>query len=128
MLCTSAQANVAAGFLYECDIAEPERGQGWISPKIAIVLPAQGEVQVVDALTLAFSPTPVIATILRDDAKRLTLKWSLQNVRADNGRSFAYFDYRASIAKATGRMELTAGPRSFDTGLRGTGLCRKRSE
>ena len=87
-----------------------------------------GTATVIDALTLTYAEDPVPGTILRDNASRLIVKWTLQNVRADSGRSFANFDYRASITKGTGRMELTAGPRTFDSGLRGTGTCRKRTE
>ena len=107
---------------------EFEAGLGWVSPKIAIVVPSEGAVTVVDALTIAFSEEPVTATVLRDNAARLIVKWTLENARADNGRSFAHFDYRASIAKATGQIELTAGPRTFDTGLRSVGNCVKRVE
>lgn len=118
----------AQGFLYECDMEQSERGRGWISPKIVIILPEQGEVTVVDALTLAFAQDPVRGTILRDNDQRFVVKWTLRNVRADSGRSFAYFDYRASIAKGSGRMALTAGPRTSDSGLRGGGTCVRRTQ
>lgn len=121
-------ARAGTGFLYDCDMADPDRGYGWISPKIALVLPGDGTVTIIDALTLTFAQEPVLGRILRDNDSRLIVKWTLDNVRADTGRSFAYFDYRASITKSTGAMELTAGPRTFDTGLRGEGTCRKRTE
>lgn len=125
---TTPQAEAGTGFLYDCDMADPDRGFGWISPKIALVLPGDGTVTVIDALTLTFAEEPVVGRILRDNDSRLIVKWTLDNVRADTGRSFAYFDYRASISKSTGALELTAGPRTFDTGLRGEGTCRKRTE
>ena len=118
----------ATGFLYDCTMEDVDQGKGWVSPRIALVLPGDGTVTVIDALTLTFSEDPVAGTILRDNASRLIVRWSLRNVRADNGRSFANFDYRASIAKPSGRMELTAGPRTFDSGLRSVGTCRKRTE
>lgn len=124
----AAQTASTAGFLYDCDMSDADNGRGWVSPKIAIVLPGDGSVTVIDALTLAFFDDPIEGTILRDDDKRLIVKWTLRNVRADSGRSFAYFDYRASLAKQSGRIELTAAPRAFDTGLRSTGSCRKRTE
>ena len=123
-----AQATQASGFLYECDMEDPDQGLGWVSPKIAIVLPGDGSVTVVDALTLTFAEDPVLGRILRDNDARFIVKWTLKDVRADTGRSFANFDYRASIAKSTGRIELTAGPRTFDSGLRSVGTCRKRTE
>ena len=99
-----------------------------MSPKIAIVLPGDGTATIIDALTMTFAEDAVPGTILRDNASRLIVKWTLRNVRADSGRSFANFDYRASISKASGRMELTAGPRTFDSGLRSTGTCAERTE
>ncbi|MFK7835266.1 MAG: hypothetical protein AB8B60_03505 [Sulfitobacter sp.] len=129
ILCLAAPVvQAASGFLYDCDMVDIERGYGWVSPKIAIVLPNEGAVTVVDALTLTYSDTPVIGTVLRNTKQRLVVKWTLRNVRADSGRSFAYFDYRASIAKSTGAIDLRARPRSFDSGLHGTGTCQKRTE
>lgn len=122
------QSAGASGFLYECDMRDPDQGLGWVSPKIAIVLPGDGSATVVDALTLTFAEDPVPGRILRDNDARFIVKWTLKDVRADTGRSFAHFDYRASISKSTGRIELTAGPRTFDSGLRSVGTCRKRTE
>ncbi len=121
-------ARAATGFLYDCDMAETDRGRGWISPKIALVFTADGKVTVIDAITLHFSKTPVIATVLRDNAHRLIVKWTVPRARADSGRSFSHFDYRASIAKASGRIDLTAIPRSYDVGLQGRGVCHKRTK
>ena len=118
----------AAGVLYDCDMRDPERGRGWISPKIALVLPGDGSVRVVDAITLLFANGPTDGTLVRDDAARLIVKWSLPDVRADIGRSFAHFDYRASIAKGTGTLDLTGGPRGDEQGLRGSGTCRLHRE
>jgi hypothetical protein len=118
----------AAGFLYDCDMAGAERTRGWISPKIAIVVPGDGTVKVVDALILHFYKEPMKATVLRDNKQRLIVKWTLDNAETDNGISIANFDYRASIAKVTGKIELTAIPREFDTGIRSGGTCRKRAE
>ncbi|MEM7519932.1 MAG: hypothetical protein AAF307_02745 [Pseudomonadota bacterium] len=117
----------AKGFLYDCTMEDTGALLGWVSPKIAIVIPEEGAPVVIDALTLTFAQDPVPITILRDDGVRFIARWSLENVRADSGRSFANFDYRASISQATGRIELTVGPRSTDSGLRGAGSCQKRT-
>lgn len=127
-LATTQAAVAAPSFLYDCDMSDAARSRGWISPKVAIVVIGDGSVQVVDALILHFKKKPIKATVLRDNASRLIIKWSLDNAKADSGRSFANFDYRASIAKATGKIELTAIPRNFDTGLRSGGRCQKRAK
>ena len=122
------QAHAASGYLYDCDMTDVQQGRGWISPKIVLVFTGDGTVTVIDAVTMNFSRDPIHGTILRDNAQRLIVKWTIKDARADSGHSFANFDYRASIAKASGKMALTAIPRSFDTGVQGTGACRKRTE
>jgi hypothetical protein len=118
----------ASGYLYDCDMADAVSSRGWISPKVAVVVPGDGTVKVVDALILYFNKEPIEATVLRDNEKRLIVKWTLDNAKSDSGTSFANFDYRASIAKGSGKIELTATPRNFDTGMRSGGTCRKRAE
>lgn len=118
----------AAGFLYDCDMTDAESSRGWISSKVALVVADDGTVQVVDGVVLHFNKKPMQTTVVRDNARRLIVKWSLDNARADNGHSFGDFDYRASVNKATGQIELTAIPRNFDTGVRSAGTCKKRSQ
>lgn len=118
----------AAGVLYECDIADHERARGWISPKIAIVLPGDETVKIVDAITLNFSKQPVAGTVLRNNANRLIVKWVVQDVKADNGTSFAGINYRASIGKSNGAIEVKTIPNGYDKGLRATGVCKARRQ
>ncbi|MGC1496514.1 MAG: hypothetical protein WA790_11960 [Sulfitobacter sp.] len=118
----------AAGFLYECDVKDHERARGWISPKIAIIFPDEDTVQIVDALTLTFVKKPVTGTILRNNAKRLIVKWEIEGMKADNGQSFAGVNYRASISKATGAVDIKTIPNGYDKGLSGQGSCKKRNK
>jgi hypothetical protein len=119
-------AAAAPGYLYDCAIEPVESGRGWISPRLALVLPGDGSVTVIDAITMTFSDVPVLGRILRDDARRLIVKWTVTGARTDRGRSFAHFDYRASVSKRSGRIALTAIPRAFDSGVHGTGACARR--
>ena len=123
-----ARGALAAGFMYDCDIDPSARSHGWVSPKIAIVLPGDASVSVVDALTLTFLDAPVPGRILSESDRRLVVKWTLDDVKADSGRSFAHFDYRASISKPSGRIDLMARPRTFETELHSVGNCTKRTE
>jgi hypothetical protein len=124
----ASQSAAAPGYLYDCDMSGAEHSRGWISSKVAVVVPGDGTAKVVDALILQFNKEPIVATVLRDNASRLIVKWTLDNAETDSGTSFANFDYRASISKASGKIELTATPRNFDTGIRSGGTCRKRRE
>ena len=97
-----------------------------MSPKIAVVMPGDGTVSVVDAVILAEKKDAVAGKVVRNNAQRLVVKWPLENIKAGNGRSFANFDYRLSIAKKSGHAELTAVPRAFAKGLRSAGTCKTR--
>lgn len=125
---TSVHAAQAQSVLYDCTMAGVEAGLGWISPKIAIVLKSDGTAQVIDAITITFEKEPVQAKILRNDDTRLIVRWVIENARTDTGKSFNNFGYRASIRKSTGKIELTARPRHFDTGLRSGGSCTTRRQ
>ncbi|MGC1503571.1 MAG: hypothetical protein WA782_05460 [Sulfitobacter sp.] len=59
MLGGPSLALAAEGYLYECDMQDIARARGWVSPKIAIILPEKGGVTVVDALTLTFATAPL---------------------------------------------------------------------
>lgn len=117
---------LASAVLYECDIADYERAKGWISSKIAIILPGDNSVKIVDAITLSFANEPVSGTVLRDNAKRLIVKWTVEGVKTDDGTSFAGVNYRASIAKTTGAVEVSTIPNGYDTDLRANGDCKTR--
>ena len=118
----------AQGFLYDCDMIDTGRERGWISPKIAVVFPKDGTVRVVDAITLYFVKDAVQGRILQDNDARVVVRWSIPRARTDTGVSFNAFDYRASIAKRTGRIDVTAKPRSYDTGVTSRGTCVRRTQ
>lgn len=125
---TAQAAQAAPGYMYECDMKYVKQGKGWISPKVVLVLPGDGSVKVVDAVTLHFYKEPLLGTIVRENNKRLVVKWTISEAKTDSAESYTNFDYRASISKRNGAMELTAIPRNFEGGLRSPGTCRKRNQ
>lgn len=125
---TASTAQAAPGYLYDCDMIYVKQGKGWVSPKIAFVLPGDGTVKVVDAVTLYFNKEPLLGTIVRENSKRLVIKWTIENAQADNGKSYNNLEYRASISKSSGGIELTLRPGHYDAGLRSPGSCSKRTE
>lgn len=122
-----ATAAPAAGVLYECDISNHERARGWISPKIAIILPGDETVKILDGITLSVSQQPVEGSILRNTAGRVIVKWVVEGIKADDGTSYAGINYRASIGKSNGAVEVKTIPNGYDKGLRATGVCKARS-
>ena len=128
LVASTPPAYAAPGFIYDCDMSDVAQGNGWVSPKIAFVMAEDGTVQVVDAVTLHFTKGAVAGTILRDNGTRLIVKWTVKGARSRNGISIANFDYRASLAKRSGKIELSAGPRAFGARLRSAGTCTKRNK
>lgn len=120
-------AQAASGFLYDCTLTDADKSRGWISSKLAVVVPGDGTVQVVDGVILHFNGAPLAAEVLRDNGQRLILKWSIENARAKSGKSFANLDYRVSIAKSSGAIEMHTMPRNYDAGMRSGGTCVKRT-
>lgn len=125
---TATAAHAAPGYLYDCDMSHVKQGKGWVSPKIAFVLPGDGTVKIADSVTLHFNKGPLPGTIVRENNKRLVIKWTIDNARADNGMTYNNLQYRASISKSSGQIELTMQPRHYDAGLRSPGSCRKRTQ
>ena len=128
LMASASVAQAAPGFLYDCDMSYVKQNKGWMSPKIAFVLPGDGTVKVVDAVTLHFNKEPLLGQIVRENNKRIVIKWTIRNAKADNGKSFNHLDYRASISKTNGGVEVTMQPRHYDAGLRSPGSCRKRTQ
>ncbi len=116
----------AAGVVYDCDIANPQRARGWISPKIAIILPDEKSAMVMDAITLSQGKDPVPASIQRNNGKRLIVTWLVHGIRSNRGRSFAGVIYRASVSKSTGAIDMSMIPRGYDKGVKASGTCKTR--
>lgn len=125
---SSASASVAKGEFWECTINNHERGRGWISPTIGIVLREDGTAEVVDAVILNHYKVAIPGKVLRNNDRRLTVSWVLENIRADNGTSFAKFQYRLTADKIGGKARISAQPRNFDSGLNLQGACQRRTD
>ncbi|MBM1631561.1 hypothetical protein [Sulfitobacter mediterraneus] len=121
-------AAASPGYMYDCDLQGTDKAYGWITPKMAFVVEEQGDVKVVDGVVLHFNNAPLETKVLRNDGKRMILRWVVTNAKADSGRTFNNFRYRASLSKSSGKVEVTAIPAHYDTGVRATGVCKKRTK
>ncbi|MEP3784059.1 hypothetical protein [Ascidiaceihabitans sp.] len=128
LMCASAVPAAAAGFLWDCKLSDYARSKGWIASTIGFVDDGSGAVQVVDPLILHYNKVALQGQVLRNDAKRLIVKWTLSGGEKEGGGTYGDFDYRASISKANGKIQLTAKPRQFDSGLRSGGRCTRRTK
>lgn len=126
-LCVGGPAS-AAGFLYDCTITKKPTDVGWLSDKLAFVVPGDGKIQVIDAVTLNFGISPTTVKVSRNSDTKLVMRLALKGVRDRNGLQVPIFDYTARIDKATLGITLEANPRGFPKNWVGRGSCVKRTK
>jgi hypothetical protein len=119
-----AQAG-AAGFLFDCTITKKGQGVQWLSDTLAFVVPGDGTIQVIDAVTLFFGISPVKVKVARNSDTKLVMHWKLKGVEDANGLKVPVFDYTARINKTTMAITLEARPRDFQKSWIGRGTCTK---
>ncbi|AXI47290.1 hypothetical protein C1J03_15490 [Sulfitobacter sp. SK012] len=122
-----AVAAAPGDILYDCTMVQLKKNGGWISQKVGIIMQGENEVKVVDAVILHFAKEPIEGTVVRNNAKRLIVKWEVRGARG-GGTSLESVDFRASIGKKTGRIQLSALASGFDFGPNGTGKCTPRTQ
>lgn len=118
----------AVGFLYDCTITDKGSGVEWVSEKLAFVVPGDGEIQVIDAVTLFFKVSPMTVKVSRNSDTKLVMRWSLKGVRDSNGLQVPTFDYTARLNKKTNAITIQANPRDFPKNWVGRGSCVKRAK
>jgi hypothetical protein len=126
-ICAGGPAS-AAGFLYDCSITQKGRGIGWLSERLVFVVPGDGKIQVIDAVTLNFRIDPVTVKVSRNSDTKLVMRWVLKGIRDANGLQVPTFDYTARLDKKTLGLKLAANPRGFSKNWVGRGRCVKRTK
>lgn len=130
-LCLSVAGQASAktnGFLFDCSITEKGTRIGWLSDRLAFVVPGDGKIQVIDAVTLYFGVSPLTVRVSRNSDTKLVMRWKLKGVRDKKGVPVPTFDYTARIDKATLGITLEARPRGFTENWVGRGSCVKRTK
>ncbi|WP_298913330.1 hypothetical protein [uncultured Roseobacter sp.] len=123
-----AQAGAAQGVLYDCDVTQKRKDLDWISDKVGIVVKPNGQVTVIDAVILYFNKTPMSAKVVRNDAKRLDVRWTIRGAKDDANQRVGYFDYSAQINKKTNKFAIYAKPENYPNRFSGKGKCTPRTE
>ena len=112
----------ASATLLICQISGHSAAKGWISDVIAIDY-EEGveEIKVVDGLTQHFLGEPAIGRVDVDNAKRTTFVWEL--AVTNSRRQNAKFQYRLSVQKKSGSVNLTANDLGYIGPFTGRGKC-----
>jgi hypothetical protein len=126
-LCFGGQAQ-AAGFLYDCTIAKKPSRLQWVSDTLAFVVPGDGKILVIDAITLYFKLSPMTAKVSRNTDTKLVMQWVIRGVKDSNGLKVPPIDYTARLNKITNAITIEANPRGFSQNWVGRGSCVKRTK
>lgn len=117
----------AAPLLYECDMNEKHRNQGWVADKIVFVVGDDGKVTVIDPVIQHFGQDPMIAKVIRSNDKTLKVRWVLRDTTTATNQRTPRLDYDATINKKTNRIAVSAKPHGFPNRHSGKGSCKVRT-
>ena len=108
---------------FECSI-QGTQARSWIQPLIFIAYDATADrVVVSDPAILQFNDgQPVEGSLVTENARRITFKWSVDMVSASKQR--LTMNYRATYVKGTGAVNVIAQPRHFSNSFNAGGTCK----
>jgi len=114
---------------YICKVKTDAHDRGWISETIAVnVNDKTGDILVSDGLILNIYKKPILATLVVNTDKRLTIKWEVNGLKTDRNVTVPRFFYRITILKARGNKAIVkayAAGYSGDLGASGKCVLRK---
>lgn len=116
----------SAGVFYECDM-NTKIQNGWISPKIGIVINDAGQVTVIDAVVLQFIGDPVKAKVSRRGDK-LRITWNIANAVDSQGERAPKFRYVADLNSKTMAIAVSAKPVGYTERWYKKGKCKTRAQ
>ena len=100
-------ASAASAETYICKVRPDGHDLGWISKTIAINIDDKtGEVLVSDAIILRAFKKPILAELVINTPKRLTVKWEVSGLKDIRNVTYTRFMYRVTILKALSRLFL----------------------
>ena len=121
-------ASAASAETYICKVRPDGHDLGWISKTIAINIDDKtGEVLVSDAIILRAFKKPILAELVINTPKRLTVKWEVSGLKDIRNVTYTRFMYRVTILKARGnRAIVKANAAGYFQPLGGSGKCELR--
>jgi hypothetical protein len=124
----TATSSFAAGVFYDCDITNRRDKVDWISPKVAVIVQANGAVQVIDSVLINFRQAPATARVTRNTEKVLKARWSVRDARDSSGQEVPDFGYDLRLNKTNNTIVIGATPHGFAGHFSGRGTCTLRKK
>jgi len=117
-------AGGAGATTYTCKVT-PDNNRHWIPRTLLINIDDQsGDVLVYDDVIKAFPGKPVAGKLSAETGRRVTVKWTVRQLRDDYGQNTARFFFRASYYKNSGKLVMSSIPGGWDNMFGGQGHCR----
>ncbi len=116
----------AADVLYQCEIQTNKRQRGWIPGKMHVVVKANGTVQILDGLLIAYDQSPKTARVTQNGAT-LVAHWTLESPTAIQRRNPGDYKYTLRLKKSDGQIKVSAVPASDPISaarVHGRGTCK----
>ena len=122
-LLTMATSAAAVTRTYECSVKNSKQ-RSWIQPLIFIAHNEDtGQVIVSDPAILGFNDgQPAVGKLVVNNAKRITVKWSVDMVSASNQK--VTMNYRATYVKGNGQVNVSAQPKHYANTFNAGGTCK----
>ncbi|QUJ77278.1 hypothetical protein KDD17_04485 [Sulfitobacter albidus] len=124
-LITVLATSVAAkGTFYDCDM-NVDVPNGWVSPKIGIVVDEAGKATVLDNIILTLLEKPLqVRARARGDSLRLS--WQIAGAIDSAGQRVPTFSYQAWLDTKNLGLSVVAKPVGFPQRFSGKGRCQIR--
>jgi hypothetical protein len=116
----------AAGVFYDCDL-DTKIQNGWVSPKVGIVIDDAGKATVIDSAILHFVVEPLAARVKRN-GDRLRVTWNLANAKDAKGQRIPTFRYIATLNTGTNTISVIAKPAAAPQRWSAKGTCKSRTK
>lgn len=125
-LALTLAAPATAGLLYDCTM-KTKQANGWVSPRIVVVVDDAGKVQVIDGVILQFIEKPLaVKATQRGDKLRMT--WNIANAEDASGERIPTFSYITNLNTASKAIDVSAKPVGYPQRFSRKGTCTTRTE
>ena len=126
LMLVSAMGTSAVAQEYRCQL-KVSKADGWV-PKEVVIFRDGDAVTVLDPIIQYYKKKPLQAKVSVDNAKRVTFAWTLDGIKNASGQYVSGMIYRASIQKASNKVQIIAKPQRYANQFRGNGVCEVKTK
>lgn len=102
------------------------RDSDWVPVRVGVAILSSRSASVVDSVLTHFGQSPVQASIYRNEARILGVRWRLRFAQDKRGRRAISVDYTLRFNKERNRVSLNINPSQFNNSFYGRGSCARQ--